>query len=258
MSIVIHLAKEFIAYGLFKLQAFLHRAKIEDKQIIKNIAQRGYHVLDEFLSPEQCQLLSKEFKTIITTQQANNNSKEIWVDKEGSDTRLYFAEKFSTLFKESLEDTYLNQIRDDYLGKNISQFREDMLLVNRLIPKKNSLGSGGGWHRDSRYYKQFKAIIYLTDVTETNGPFQFLEESHILKNKLQLFFQKITKQGQYRFTEAEGNKVISAAGKDKLITFTGKKGTCILVDTRGFHRGMPILEKERIAMTYYFNAALED
>lgn len=255
MSIVIHLAKEFIAYCLFQLQSLLHRKKTEDEQIIINIKQNGYHVLNDFLSAEQCQILSEEFKTIISDPK---NKEAIWIDKEGSDTRLYFAEKFSTLFRGKLSDVYLHQIKDDYLGKNISQFREDMMLVNRLLPKKNNLGSGGGWHRDSRYYKQFKAIIYLTDVSEKNGPFQFLKGSHNIKNTLQLFFRKFTKAGQYRFSEIEADAIIESRGKEKLQTFTGTKGTCILVDTRGFHRGMPIQEGERVAMTYYFNGAVED
>src|SRR5947208_506487 len=43
------------------------------------------------------------------------------------------------------------------------------------IPENN--GSGDGWHRDGHSF-QFKSILYLSDVNDTNGPFEFLPGSH--------------------------------------------------------------------------------
>ena len=40
-------------------------------------------------------------------------------------------------------------------------------LAAKLSHKKGNLGSGQGWHRDS-YFRQFKAMAYLTDVKFKN------------------------------------------------------------------------------------------
>ena len=46
-----------------------------------------------------------------------------------------------------------------------------------MITTGHEYGSGGSWHRDS-YLRQFKSLIYLNDVTDENGPFQVLTDSH--------------------------------------------------------------------------------
>ena len=56
-----------------------------------------------------------------------------------------------------------------------------MTKANKVKYNKNNLGSGGGWHRDDFNF-QFKAILYLNDVSMDNGPFQLIENSNGLIN----------------------------------------------------------------------------
>ena len=53
-----------------------------------------------------------------------------------------------------------------------------MVLAARLDYKPNNKGSGDGWHMDSPFSNQFKAMCYLSDVRSVNGPFQILKGSH--------------------------------------------------------------------------------
>ena len=53
-----------------------------------------------------------------------------------------------------------------------------------------------------------------------------------------------------RFNEEEVRKM-EEYSNENIQTLTGKAGTLILVDTRGIHRGKPIEEGERYALTNY-------
>ena len=84
-----------------------------------------------------------------------------------ADLRIHNAEKFShhinKFFFNSLE---LSQLAQDYLA---SEVIIQQTLAGRLTFENGNLGSGQGWHRDS-YSSQFKAMVYLTDVDESQAP----------------------------------------------------------------------------------------
>ena len=178
----------------------------------------------------------------------------MWKDKLGADTRLFFAERYSQVFASALADPILNRIKNAYMGPDF--FRHgDCLMINRITAVEQNLGSGGGWHRDSPYSKQLKAIIYLTDVEEENGPFQMIVGTHRLESCLALHAAGLTREGQYRFEESQVSAIEKYLGADSLRTFPAQRGTCLLVNTKGIHRGAPIQLGERVAMAYYFGVA---
>ena len=49
------------------------------------------------------------------------------------------------------------------------------------MPAKNNKGSGEGWHRDG-FFRQFKSMIYLSNVDEDNGPFELILNSQKCQN----------------------------------------------------------------------------
>lgn len=72
-------------------------------------------------------------------------------------------------------DPKLTQIGESYTN---CELINSHTLGAKLVPKDNNLGSGEGWHRDSVYRIQYKSIVYLTDVNENNGPFEYILGSH--------------------------------------------------------------------------------
>ena len=54
------------------------------------------------------------------------------------------------------------------------------LMYNWLRANSCNIGSGGAWHRDSNR-AQYKSIIYLSDVLDENGPFEYINERAHLK-----------------------------------------------------------------------------
>ena len=64
-------------------------------------------------------------------------------------------------------------------------------------------------------------------------------------------FNKKQKASYPRFSEDEISEIVSHMDTE-VTSYTAKKGTVILADVRGLHRGMPIEEGLRYAVTNYY------
>ena len=86
------------------------------------------------------------------------------------------------------------------------------------------------FHFDMDRIKWLKVFIYLTDVTPASGPHTFIRGSH----RTHAIPKKLLEKGYARLSDEE---VASHFPPDKWRTFTGRRGTVILEDTRGLHKG---------------------
>ena len=149
-----------------------------------------------------------------------------------------------------------DEVKVKYIGEKYcsSKICLSTLLAGRLGHNdESSTGSGGGWHRDS-YSQQFKSILYLTNVTERNGPFQYIKKSHLRSNiRKILTMRALDHEGGRitRYTEADIDLILSKFDYT-IKTCTGGIGTLIFADTRGIHRGYPIENGERFSLTTYY------
>jgi hypothetical protein len=101
--------------------------------------------------------------------------------------------------------------------------------------------SAKNWHWDCDGIKWLKVFVYLNDVTLVNGPHAFVAGSHRdwkVNNK------------SSRVLEQE---VIAAYGENAIKSFTAPKGTVIFEDTRGFHKGTPLLSGHRLVLQLQYN-----
>ncbi len=217
--------------------------------ILKDINDKGWHVLKGYIPKEKCTELVNETDRLMIEKKSESN---YWTDYNGSDTRLYRIQELTSNFDFFLRDPFLKKIERTYLGA-LKHTGYDNLLVNKIQFVENNLGSGGGWHRDSPHSNQFKAIAYIADAERENGPFQFINGSQKFWESMKIYLSGLTSTSQYRFTPEEINDILDKIGHDKLSTLTGEAGDVILVDTKGIHRGMPIEKGCRYAMTIYYN-----
>ena len=91
----------------------------------------------------------------------------------------------------------------------------------------------------------------MSDVTAENGPFQFLADSHKLGSVLSDIWYGNLDYMQYRIRDDQIDAILKG-NASRLKTYTAKAGTLILVDTSSIHRGMPIREGVRYALTNYY------
>jgi hypothetical protein len=108
-------------------------------------------------------------------------------------------------------------------------------LPNRPAPYEEQF-----FHRDQDSIRFVKLFIYLSDVSESDGPHTFVRGSHVSNALL---------ESGKRFTDEE---VLAAVGEDAVVRFTGPFGTCFLEDTYGLHKGqMPTTGTRLILQVRY-------
>lgn len=201
----------------------------------KHLREKTAFVVQNSVPPHVCKALVERIDKISEVENGR-----IWRDAIGSDTRiLCFEQDIEDLLENFQIERRIKAI-DAYLGKKT---RAWFLMANRVLPKANNLGSGGGLHRDSPFSHQVKCIWYLNDVTADNGPFQYIEGTH---SRL-ISQRKKYPLGQSRFVhvDAEVTEVHAAAG------------SLLVCDTKCIHGGKPIIGGARYAVTLYTFAKVD-
>lgn len=242
-------SKTFFSYFKYSLgnsflgSAYRFRKYLNGKRRIyqeeyQNLKEFGYHVIENYISEENALKLNHELK--------ENLKKFSSYIAEKEDQRLFGVEnclKGATLL---CNDEKLSII-SDLVNRDRTQC---FFTLGGYLKAGRNGSSGGGWHRDA-FLSQFKAMLYLTDVNEENGPFQLIPKSHRFKNVLKAINKGGLIEWQDRLTDGEAKKVENALGLERK-TFVAKAGTLILFNSTTIHRGKPIENGERSALTNYY------
>jgi len=239
----------FQGYRLFKKTPYKYDGEIEST--IKKIKEDGFAVFPDFYDSGECENLRNEIDALIVKRE---NAGNLWSDSFGSDKRCYAAEDDSKLIAKTFNNNFLNNFACNYSKMKMECA---FTLASRVRFIEGNLGSGDGWHRDSNHL-QFKAIIYLSNVSVMDGPFQILKGSHKFLNKIRHTILTRSNGINTRFNNKGIEKLIK---KNHTIyrNFTYKQGTLILVDTSSIHAGMPLdVVGQRYSLTNYYYAPYED
>ena len=103
------------------------------------------------------------------------------------------------------------------------------------------------YHRDRNSYKILKVFIYLNNVDEDTGPFQYIRKSHkkwpLLSNR------------KYRW---EDDYIEKENGKSSIFSATSQIGDIIIADTTGFHKGKKLNKNYRTMLTLNYSTFAEN
>jgi hypothetical protein len=105
------------------------------------------------------------------------------------------------------------------------------------------------WHFDMDRTKWLKIFIHLEDVSKDNGPHSFISGTH----KNYGIDKIILKQGYKRIDNEIINRLYS---KSKIVQFLGNKGSMLIEDTRGIHKGEPIRKGSRLLLQLQYSTAI--
>lgn len=120
---------------------------------------------------------------------------------------------------------------------------EYIVLYNHIIASDENTGSGNGYHLDSTFYQR-KLIYYLTDADTFNGCFQYIPKTGTIKYIRNYIIKKIFTKNILRVDDNEVKTL-------KKIDIIKEKGNGFLIRTSMFHRGNPLINGERKAITFY-------
>ena len=218
-------------------------------EVDEQLSTNGCVVMENFLAEEECkQLLEKSIYI------EKKYPERVSLESNNADMRIYGVDRLDDTFKlksiSSITDLWAKKF---YRSKNINYFQ----VLGHIKRTENNIGSGGGWHRDSPFSHQFKFILYINDVTEKNGPFQYIKGSHKTKNIINYCQKTNLSLKKYRLSEFEVNEIVTKSVCNEIITVVGKAGTLLIADVKGLHRGKPLEDGERWATTrYYFRGKI--
>jgi hypothetical protein len=94
-----------------------------------------------------------------------------------------------------------------------------------------------------------KVFFYLTDVTPETGPHVFVKGSHKLRQQKT---RELLSRGYERISDDD---IVAVYGHENIVEINGAKGTVLVVDTMGFHKGKaPTAGYRLLAQLEYANS----
>ncbi|MDF1653941.1 MAG: phytanoyl-CoA dioxygenase family protein [Coxiellaceae bacterium] len=224
----------------YTIASYLNKKYGKHNEYTRSLRANGFVILKEAVDVGLCQEIKKEIDLKVEEYGASySTDRRLWgFDKIAPSSEIFFK----------LIENIQGSIGERYLG---SELFLQTIMAGKIQFEGGNLGSGMGWHRDS-FSRQFKVIIYLSDVCEKNGPFQFLAGSHKLSSISKTFKNNSISNGtSTRYSDSDISEIIKNE-KLEITTVCGKAGAIVLADTRGIHRGMPLMEGTRYAITKYY------
>lgn len=105
------------------------------------------------------------------------------------------------------------------------------------------------YHFDLDRIKWLKVFIYLTDVGPGDGAHSFIEGSHNSGAIPNRFLER-------GYSRLQDDEVLDYFGSEREITFTAPKGTVIIEDTRGLHKGNVVEANSRLILQLQMSNSL--
>jgi ectoine hydroxylase-related dioxygenase (phytanoyl-CoA dioxygenase family) len=221
-------------------------------QYTKDLAENGIVVIQDFLDSQRCDDLYHEIRK-------KSESGDFEIADGGEDYNDLATAGETVVLKRTGVDEGMWDIFNIDLSipkcKDIKNNKTIRKIINRASSEEYSPDNiNAYWNRSvtqtrdfhaDTYAGKFKAFIYLTDVPDTSfGPFSYIPGSHgssRLKGKSYKLINKI-----------RGDRGTNALfyNKSDAVYCTAPKGTLIIADQTGYHRGHPQEEdKERMLIT---------
>ena len=245
-----NILKLFIGEILYKLNYTLKMSDTLYHTILSKLYTDGIYIYNSAINKEVC-----KSKVEYTKNFLEQNNKIVHMESNDSDKRIYGVERFTNEYNINNMDQMADTLFSHF---SFNLIQEKFKLLGNINYNKTNIGSGNGWHRDAPYMHQFKAILYLNDVTKDNGPFMYIKKSHRLKNYLKVHKYLNSNYTKRRFSDDEIEKLVQEKILPNPTSCIAKSGSIIFVNTRGLHRGKKLLNGTRFTLTnYYFNRKLK-
>jgi len=107
------------------------------------------------------------------------------------------------------------------------------------------------WHFDREDRLILKVFVYLRDVDGGSGPFTYAPRTHKKGALRSLSPDYFDENGVRRTTD---DQMAAALSRENWRVCTGKKGTVIFADTRGFHKGGEARTSDRLMFTCMYTS----
>jgi hypothetical protein len=183
-----------------------------ERRYLNSLNTDGICIVEGFWDEQMCNQARAEVDRII------NQYPDSLHPNAKADQRIYGANHVSRLIESFAQHPSLQRVATAYNRENT---RTAFTLAARMPASPGNQGSGEGWHRDA-FLRQFKAILYLSDVGPLNGPFQFIKDSHRPKQVLRDIWKGRLCYMQYRLSDPDVDRILEGS-PERLNTYTAKE-----------------------------------
>ena len=224
-----------------------------ENNISTEVIKLGYAKKNNFLSQEEFLKIKKEYNQAIqeVKKEANN--------KKQSDINHYIKLKLD----ENTKDKFpaIHRLKDDLLLKNIfkgCELKSDIhisCMLEKIEVFDNTIhDENRDFHYDT-FHNTFKAWLFLNNVSEKQGPFHIIPESHKLSIKRFfseywfsiLYSLKIINEDSFRVDKKKKIKLNKESIKAEVL-----ENTLVVANTHGLHcRGDAENETTREAIHFW-------
>lgn len=227
-------------------------------EIAEVLGERGYVVFERALSPEICDRLAHFAKTTpakvrrMDGQAAPVRPVSTLYDG-GAPAAVRYDYDPSALLDNAdvqnlLADRSLLRLAQEYLGCQPTADVLSMWWHTNFHAQPDS-EAAQYYHFDMDRIKWFKVFIYLTDVGPENGPHSFVAGSH----RDDGIPWNLRRRGYVRLMDEE---VLATFGPERCVEFNAPRGSIIVEDTRGLHKGNPVRGAPRLMLQLQFSNSL--
>ncbi|MEM7554639.1 MAG: 2OG-Fe(II) oxygenase [Cyanobacteria bacterium P01_A01_bin.84] len=232
-------AEEIYQAALRQHFSYLPQLSVTDQEIVEKINQEGVAIssLTDLLIPQSEQLLEAALGIMPDIPNSLKEENREYVVHATSQQIMSYPE----IFLWGLEERLLN-IVETYLGLPVAYhgayFRRD---IANQVEYKSRL-----WHIDVEDRKILKVIIYLHDIDEKSGPFEYLSRDVTTKAVRSL---------KYKHGYIQDETMQRIVSSDCYKPCLGVRGTVILAATSNiFHRGKLPETNDRFAIFYDYTS----
>ena len=216
-----------------------------------SVKRNGYFLVENVYDDLFCNTI----KQFIDNQEITKN---VELNYEGTEKRIWNAHLKNDLVKEFFDDS---AEFSSLMSVQHSKIQTVLACKNEPLGSKYKSNQEGRWHIDSMK-KMLKIFVFLTDTTESSGPFEFIPNTNgwnKLKFSLQpgffldikSFIKKNVKRPYQSIDEKRINKLIKKGFKPTPVLV--KKGTIMIINSAALiHRARPCESEKRYVLTSYF------
>jgi hypothetical protein len=210
--------------------------------IVAALRRDGYAPMGRLLPPEVCDELER-FARSAPCRAMGDSTSAPYPGEAAKALRYDFAENeilaSPTACRIALDGT-LAAIAQAYFRSRPRYDFTAMWWTTRHGPRDLSKAAQM-YHYDMDRPFFLKFFFYLTDVSPANGPHVFVPGSHVRKPHHLSAPRRLS-----------DDEVEQAYGPGGILTICGPRGTAFAVDTSAFHKGLPVVEGERLALQVEF------
>lgn len=225
---------------------------------LRHLQEEGYIVFENVLAPDVCERLMTFALSTPANIRAMDGEEKLAIPR----TALYSADKPEAVRYDYKTDDLLSNadVQNVMADQSILALAEAYLEARPKLDvvsmwwhtrfhSKGDSEAAQFYHFDMDRVKWLKVFIYLTEVGPEDGPHAFIAGSH----RPGAIPQQFLDQGYVRLMDDE---VFAHYGEAREVKFAAPRGTVIVEDTRGFHKGSPVSGNPRLLLQMQLSNSL--